>query len=302
MADRAPIPCSICKKPAVYRDRQTGDHLCSDHLMESVKDQVISYLSRIPDLPKTIGVAFSGGKDSTALLKVFTAIKNEIPCDFIALTVDEGIEGYRQDTIRAAEEICRALGVRHSIIRFSDLFGSSLDELVARSERNACTICGILRRRALEVLAQKHSISVIATGHNQDDHAQTAVMNAITGDVQKVFSGSGPSAWYARRIKPFAQVSEREVTLYAILTGLFKDLPECPYAQTSLRGEVRKILSQYELKNPGSMMHAAECEETIRRTLKDSFDREPYQTCSICGWPGSGTVCQVCSVLGKTIV
>lgn len=299
MVDKTPIACSLCTAPAVYRDRQTGSHLCRDHLMESVKGRVVTYLKAVPDLPDTIGIAFSGGKDSTALLKVVTTIRDEIPGDFIALTVDEGIEGYRQETIRAAEETCRTLGVRHHIIRFSDLFGSSLDDLMERSERNACTVCGILRRRALEVLAREQGISVIATGHNLDDNAQTAVMNAITGDVQKVFSGVGPSAWYARRIKPFAQVSEREVTLYAILTGLFTDLPECPYAQSSLRGEVRKLLYQYELKHPGSMRHAAECEEAIRQTLKDSFHREPYQTCSICGWPGSGAVCQVCSVLGN---
>jgi len=265
--------------------------------MQSVENKVTDFMTRIHDLPDTIGVAFSGGKDSTALLKTFSRIKEKIPCRFIALTVDEGIEGYRLDTIRAAEETCRDLGVEHHIIRFSDLFGSSLDQLMKESDRNACTVCGILRRRALEVLAHDIGIRVIATGHNLDDHAQTALMNAISGDVKKIFGGYGPSAWYARRIKPFAQISEREVTLYAILTGLFKDLPECPYAITSLRGEVRNLLYMYERKQPGSMMNAARCEEEIREKLGDKFHREPYQICSSCGWPGSGRVCQVCTVL-----
>lgn len=295
MADNQ-ISCNQCSKPAVYLDRERQIHLCKNHLMGWVEEQVRRYLSHI-ELPEVVGIAFSGGKDSTALLRAFCQIKDDIPCRFVALTVDEGIEGYRQDTIQAAEEICQTLGVTHHIIRFQELFGFTLDDLVTGSDRNACTICGILRRRALEVLAREHNIRVIATGHNLDDHAQTALMNAISGDVRKVFAGQGSSSWYARRIKPFAQVSEREVTLYALLNGLFRDLPECPYAVTSLRGEVRSLLYAYELKHPGAMRNAAGCEAEIRDKLGEKFKREPYQTCSICGWPGSGSVCQVCSVL-----
>jgi len=295
MADKK-IFCEKCDKPAVYFDREREIHLCRDHLKESVENEVRRYLKTVR-LPERLGVAFSGGKDSTALLKVLSEIGRDLPCSIIALTVDEGIETYRQDTIRAAEETCRILGVPHYIIRFQDVFGHSLDHLVAGSDRNACTICGILRRRALEILARNHSVRVIATGHNQDDHAQTALMNAISGDVRKVFSGMGESSWYTRRIKPFAGVSEREVTLYALLFGLFRDLPECPYASSSLRGEVRALLYRYERNHPGSMRHAARCEEEIRERLGRIFERDPYQTCVSCGWPGSGRVCQVCTIL-----
>lgn len=298
MADKQKISCSYCSGPAVYLDRVRQIHLCKAHLMGQVEDEVRRYLSSV-ELPEVVGIAFSGGKDSTALLKSFSRIKHDIPCRFVALTVDEGIEGYRQDTIRAAKEICQALEVEHHIIRFSDLFGSTLDQLVAGSDRNACTICGILRRRALEVLAREQGIRMIATGHNLDDHAQTTLMNAISGDIKKVFTGHGPSAWYAKRIKPFARVSEREVTLYALLSGLFRDLPECPYAVTSLRGEVRTLLYRYERDHPGSMLHAATCEEQFRERFGSEFVREPYTTCTVCGWPGSGEICQVCMVLRK---
>jgi len=296
MVDKHLKICSLCQNPAVYLDREREIHLCSDHLITSVEEQVLIYLKKI-DLPPVVGIAFSGGKDSTALLKAVCRILDQLSCRVVALTVDEGIERYRQETIRAAEETCSILGVPHYIIRFQDVFGHSLDQLVSGSDRNACTICGILRRRALEILARNHSIKVIATGHNQDDHAQTALMNAISGDVRKVFSGMGESPWYARRIKPFAEVSEREVTLYALLFGLFRDLPECPYTSSSLRGEVRALLYRYERNHPGSMRHAARCEEEIRDKLGISFERDPYQTCVSCGWPGSGRVCQVCTIL-----
>lgn len=296
MADNYQKICVHCQRPAVYFDRVREIHLCRDHLMAFVEGQVLSYLKKIR-LPPVIGIAFSGGKDSTALLKAFCRIRSELPCSFLALTVDEGIEGYRQDTIQAAEEICKTLDVPHQIIRFHDVFGHSLDQLVAGSERNACTICGILRRRALEMLAKEQKIRVIATGHNQDDHAQTALMNAISADVKKTFTGLAESSWYTRRIKPFSEVSEREVTLYAMLNGLFRNLPECPYAISSLRGEVRTLFYRYERDHPGSMRNAARFEEEIRERLGDLFIRDSYQACIHCGWPGSGRVCQVCAVL-----
>ncbi len=250
-------------------------------------------------LPDILGVAFSGGKDSTALLAALAALKDKIPSRLIALTVDEGISGYREDTIRHAKEVCNKLGVEHRIICFTGLFGRSLDEFMKNSNRKACTVCGILRRRSLEVLAEQEGVRLIATGHNQDDHAQTTLMNAFSADIKKVFAGSGSTSRFARRIKPFTAVSEREVTLYAILSDLFMDLPECPYAGEALRGEVRGLLNRFEQEHPGSMRNLARAEEGIRERLKGKIQYTPMETCKICGWPGSGEICQVCILLDK---
>jgi uncharacterized protein (TIGR00269 family) len=290
--------CSICADRAVYLNRESGTHLCSNHLKESVETRVLSRILATGVLPDTIGIAFSGGKDSTTLLAAVVELNDRIPARLIALTVDEGIRGYREDTICHAEEVCRILGVEHRIISFQELYGRSLDELMTGPDRKACTICGILRRRALEVLAERMGIRLIATGHNQDDHAQTTLMNAFSADIKKVFAGTGRDGRFARRIKPLASVSEREASLYAILAGLFRDLPECPYAMDSLRGEVRQLLLEFEKAHPGSMKNAADIEEKIRGKLKEKVATSPLITCKICGWPGSRDICQVCKLIG----
>lgn len=292
------ILCSLCRQPAVWRDRETGSHLCSLHLKESVENRVAEMICTAGPLPDRVGVAFSGGKDSTALLAAMTATQDHTGIRLIALTVDEGIGGYREETIRHAAQVCSVLGVEHRIISFPDLFGYSLDKILQQQESRACTVCGILRRRALEILAEEEGIRLLATGHNQDDHAQTALMNAFSADLKKVCAGTGPSLRYARRIKPFARVSEREVTLYAILAGLFTRLPECPYAGGALRNEVRSLLNRFEQQFPGSMRNAAACEAEIRSRLSEKSSGKGLVPCRICGWPGTGEICQVCTLLG----
>jgi len=298
MEGKRPV-CSICSSPAVFLDRESRAHLCSQHLKQSVESRVLSRLMQEEPLPEIIGVAFSGGKDSTALLAALAALKEKIPSHLIALTVDEGISGYREDTIRHAKDVCTRLNVEHRIISFTRLYGRSLDEILKSSNRKACTVCGILRRRALEVLAEEEGVHLIVTGHNQDDHAQTTLMNAFSADIKKVFAGSGSTSRFARRIKPFAAVSEREVTLYAIVSDLFMALPECPYAGEALRGEVRRLLNKFELDHPGSMRNLARAEEDIRKRLKSKVKNIPMETCKVCGWPGSGDVCQVCLLLNE---
>lgn len=289
--------CNYCSNRAVFLDRESRTHMCSQHLKESVEDRVLNRIIQEQPLPERIGIAFSGGKDSTALLAVMAVLKGKISSELVALTVDEGISGYREETIRHAREVCSRLNVKHRIITFPEIFGYSLDEFMKNSPRKACTVCGILRRRSLEVLAGQEGINLILTGHNQDDHAQTTLMNAFSADIKKVFAGSGRTSQFARRIKPFAAVSEREVTLYAILSDLFMDLPECPYAGDALRGEVRRLLNRFEQEHPGSMKNLAHAEEEIRSQLKNKIQFQPLENCSICGWPGSGEVCQVCMLL-----
>ena len=334
MADK-PI-CTYCTEIAVYVDRISGTHSCANHLMKSVEHRVFQeiqpYLcndssnasSACRAASMTIGVAFSGGKDSTALLAALSSLQGKCDISLIALTIDEGIFGYREDTINHAKMVCKKLDVPHVIISFSELFGASLDELMARFNQDstvttspgqsnnqpcdtarACTICGILRRRALEILAEREQISVLVTGHNQNDAAQTFLMNLFSGDLKKMAAGSPGtigSSRFSHRVKPFSTVSEREVVLYGVLRGYFAELVECPYAHQALRGEVRNILSELEYKNPGTIAHIAECERTVRNELvkrRSSLHTKALIPCKICGWPGSHNICQVCATLSR---
>ena len=299
--------CTYCKHSAVFLDRASDLHLCGTHLKESVERRVCEEV-QLHTITGTLGIAFSGGKDSTALLAALSNLQKSLDISLIALTVDEGITGYREETIAHAKEVCRTLMVPHKIISFKELFGRDLDEIMhASCNAHACTVCGILRRRALEVLAEREGISIIATGHNQNDIAQTFLMNLFSADLKKMVAGSfgiEGSSRFSQRIKPFFAVSEREVSIYGMLHGLFAELVECPYAHHALRGEVRALLSDLEYHHPGATSNIASSEREVRTELlkrREATGVSPLIPCTICGWPGSHEVCQVCTILSRIV-
>ena len=151
----------------------------------------------------------------------------------VAITIDEGIAGYREATVQAAEHLARRLGIEHHCISFPDLFGDSLDVFLKGRETQACSICGILRRKALVVAAQRAGATKLATGHNLDDEAQSVLMNVFRGDLPRLIRNSGvdSSGKFIPRIKPLSLISEKEIATYLILKNAWNELPECPYTR-----------------------------------------------------------------------
>lgn len=247
-----------------------------------------------------VAVALSGGKDSSALLfLLFKLLPAWRDAELVAVTIDEGIAGYRGATVRAAEDLSRCLGIEHHCISFPELFGDSLDVLLKDRETQACSICGILRRKALVIGAQSAFATKIATGHNLDDEAQSVLMNVFRGDLPRLIRNSGidSSGKFIPRIKPLSQISEKEIATYLILKNAWNELPECPYTRYALRREVRSMISAFEYKHPGTMLNLMESKARIEHSCAEPAIFAPLRSCRICGDPSSGELCQVCLLL-----
>jgi len=251
-------PCDLCGTDAAYLDRARGRHLCGDHLVRDIEDRVRCtideyHLIRPGD---RLAIALSGGKDSTALLQLLGKIAPDLgDVPLVAVTVDEGIAGYREATLKVAREMTARLGVEHRTVSFEDISGSTLDRMVAAGEAHPCSLCGVHRRKALREGAAELGATAIATGHNLNDEAQTVVMNCLRGDLPGFTRPPvrDPASSGIRRIKPLFRVTEKEVALYGILTGIYRELPECPYAGTALRSEVRRMVDRLEYLHPGTL-------------------------------------------------
>lgn len=294
--------CSQCDRPAVFRIVPGGRRLCSDHLEKDVEDRVLENITgnHLFSPGDHVAIAFSGGKDSSALLLILDRLQAWLPgIRTTAVTIDEGISGYREDTIRAAEGLARELGVRHEIVSFPDLFGMDLDRLVGERYSGSCTICGILRRRALNVVSRRIGATKIATGHNLDDEAQSVLMNTLRGDLRRLVqdSASGEPEYFIPRVKPLSFIPEKEVLAYLIARGHFVELPECPYADRALRSGIRNMLYRLEEARPGTRNRLMQSREIIRRRHAGDCVKSDLMTCRICGEVSSHDICQVCKVL-----
>ncbi len=300
----API-CTKCHaKPSVFHRAYSGERLCPFCFSSSLKERVQGAINRFGMLDhwSRVAVAVSGGKDSLTLLHILKEIEDDTHgSDLIAVTVDEGIAGYRDEAIGITERACRRLGVEWRLVGFRDLFEKTMDEIAVEDRvLGACTFCGVLRRRALNEAARKAGCDRLATGHTLDDMAQSALLNLLRGDVGKMATldpGGSTSPGFIRRIKPLCEIPERETTLYAYLHGFELQSTACPYAEEAMRGDARAFLNDMESRRPGTLFAAY---NTALKLIPSAANAEAMKTCRICGEPSVGEICRVCQLIDKT--
>ena len=71
----------------------------------------------------TVAVAVSGGKDSLVLLNVLKNTLCSQNPELVAVTVDEGIKGYRDESLDIVRNFCSSISVENKVMSFSELFG-----------------------------------------------------------------------------------------------------------------------------------------------------------------------------------
>jgi uncharacterized protein (TIGR00269 family) len=295
--------CNVCNKgKVVYFRAYSGERLCSRCFTKTFEKRVAKTIAKYDMLRYNdrIAVAVSGGKDSLALLRVLAKIEAKFPeSSMVAITVDEGISVYRDEAIKNAEDFISKMGnVEHVKVSFKELFGFTLDDVVKdgavdRAGIKPCTVCGILRRRALDIAARQVGASVIATAHTLDDVVQTYLMNMFRGDIDKQpFGIRMELEGFVPRVAPFKLTPESEVVMYAYLHNVPFQSYTCPYARTSMRDMIRNFLTEYEENYPGTLYTALTSFEKLIKPSNVSL-----QKCEVCGVPTSRRICRACEIL-----
>jgi len=300
------IHCLKCKKPAVTFIRYNGTHLCKNHFIEYFEKRVKKELKKqgkTEDGSK-IGVAVSGGKDSIATLHIMHDIFSKRPdISLYAITVDEGIKGYRDESIKATINNCKQLSVEHHIITFKDEIGKTMDEIASiHDELGECTYCGVFRRFCLNTKTKELKINKLVTGHNLDDMSQSILMNFINGDMQKL-ARLGPhkkiQPGLVPRVMPLRIIPEKEVMLYAILKNIEFHNAECPYSLRASRGYYRDIIENLEYNNPGTRHSILNSYYSIKTLLFEKYPPTKLNKCIQCGEPTSQNKCKTCLLKEK---
>ncbi len=306
------LKCDLCGRRAVIFQRYANRHLCRRHFIEHFERRVKYAVKKFDMIEKgdRIAIALSGGKDSVTLTFVLNKLYGyREDLEFVAITIDEGIEGYRPPTVEIARKITKELGIEHVVVSFKENFGMTLDEMVKIGEKKPCTYCGVFRKYLLNRTARELGCTKLATGHNLDDEVQTILLNFLQGDIarlarlipQRVQKG------LVMRIKPFREVYEKEVVVYGLLHNLPMDMNECPYSHFPVRDVVRDFIYNFEEKYPGRKFSIMRSFEALIPCLKQMYPQIELNECERCGEPTPKRVCQACvlleelrSKLGKT--
>ncbi|MBW3583996.1 MAG: TIGR00269 family protein [Euryarchaeota archaeon] len=319
MAPEVPM-CSHCRAPAVEQVRYAGVHLCKAHFVDFVERRVKKELRKQGGVPTgaTVGVAVSGGKDSTVALRLLHRVLlprlgpecggSNLKADarLVVLTIDEGIDGYRGTGIDVARRTSAELGVPHHILGYTELVGATMDQVhTVKGTKNECSYCGVFRRASLNQLARDTGCDLLVTGHNLDDIAQAVLMNVTGGDVARL-ARLGPhkdvKEGLVPRRMPLRTIPEKEIYLTAMLSDWETDHAECPYAVNSQRALYRDILNRMEKATPGTRHALLQSLDTLRPVLGqlDNGGGRPIRVCDDCGEPSAGAVCKVCE-LGEEV-
>ena len=279
---------------------------CFSRLFEKRVKRTIRQ-NNLLDKRDVVAVALSGGKDSMVLLKILHKISKKAPnSKLIAISVDEGTI-YRNKGLIVSEKFCKELGIEHHLYKFKKEFKLTLPELmkkVSKLDRPApsCTYCGVLRRKLLNDKALELKATKIATGHNLDDEAQTAMMNFIRADYDRMarsgaFVGIIKNRKFVPKIKPLRECPEEEIRMYAKINNIPFYSAKCPYSRNSLRRTISKVIASIEEKNPGIKFQILRSVDKIMPILREnSLKKGPIKECRFCGALTSGTICKVCEL------
>ena len=296
--------CNRCENKAIYSRKYSGENLCSHCFSNSIVRKTAKTISKYNMIKNNelVAVAVSGGKDSLALLKIIHNMALSHNFRIKAITIDEGIPGYRNEALEIVKNFCKELKIELKVYSYKELFELTLDEALELRENektSSCSICGTLRRRAIDFAAKDVGADVIATGHNLDDTLQTFVINMLSGDTNKIgWMDPDTSSNKLRKIKPFCEIYESEIVFYAFTNNIPFQSEPCPHMNEGIRTEIREFLNSLENQHSGIKNNLYQSIIKISQTVK-KYESKQKITCKKCGNQCTGNVCSVCNIVLK---
>ena len=299
------MACKRCAEQPVYITLN-HERLCQSCFIKYFEKKVYKTITKhkMISYGEKIGVGLSGGKDSVTCLyllqKFFESKGNEI----VAIAVDEGIHGYRDQTLEDAKHFCKEHAIPLEITSYKKEFGFTLDEYLKKHSVNACSVCGVLRRYVLNKAARRLKVNKLATGHNLDDEAQSIFMNQVKGNLA-LSAKLGPITGvlihdkFIPRIKPLYFMTEKETTIYSKVKGFRVTYHECPNFGDNFREAAGKMLNEMELKFPGAKQGIINSFLEVLPDLRKHFQDKKIGSCRECGEPAAKDICRVCEMLEK---
>ncbi|KAI1826976.1 hypothetical protein F4861DRAFT_494627 [Xylaria intraflava] len=269
--------CASCKtQRALIKRPKNHQKLCKGCFIQVFEDEVHHTItsSQLFFRGEKVAIGASGGKDSTVLASVLKTLNEryDYGVDLILLSIDEGIKGYRDDSLETVKRNAVQYDMPLKIVGYDELYGWTMDQVVETiGKKGNCTYCGVFRRQALDRGAKVLGIKHVVTGHNADDVAETVLMNLLRGDLPRLSRSTsivtGSNASEVKRSKPLKYAYEKEIVLYAYHKKLDYFSTECIYSPEAFRGSARSLIKNLERVRPSAILDVVRSGEDMARLV-----------------------------------
>ncbi len=292
--------CRICGNKAIIYMPHHRLALCKQHFVEWFERYTERTIKEFKMFTKKdrILVAISGGKDSLSLWHVLRKLGYEAD----GLYIDLGIGEYSKKSKEKVEKFAQRINAKVLIVDLKEEL-ATIPELKEITTREACSVCGLVKRYNFNKVAKEHGYNVVATGHNLDDEASALFANVLNWN-EKYLGRKYPvleeEEGFVRKVKPFCKFTEKETALYALLNGIDYIEEECPFSEDATFIFYKKILNEIEEKIPGTKLRFyLDYLRKIYPKFRKPEEKKELKPCKVCGEPTMGEICPVCRMKEK---
>ncbi len=244
-----------------------------------------------------VAVAVSGGKDSLALLHVL-ARKGYNPKPFF---IDLGIEPYTRHARKIVEDVTGSLGLELEVYDLKKERGAGIPEVARATRIPPCSICGAVKRQAMNIMAKRLECNVLATGHNLDDEVAFVFSNVIDWNLEQLARQKPvlePGQGMVKKVKPLYRVTDREVELYVDVLGLNVVKEECPLSRKAKSVDYKRVWDEIEsTRRNAKWSFYSGFLKRLQPVLEERFqEKVRLVECEKCGEPTTEgrKICLVC--------
>lgn len=188
----------------------------------------------------TVGVALSGGRDSSALFHYLRNRELDLGVKIVAINVEHGIREKSKLESRYIEDFCKKENVPCLIF--------SVD-VPKHAKENKLTIeqsARILRYECFDKAIKSSFCDVIATAHHADDDAETILMRIFRGTGTRGLGGIIQKR--GNIIRPMLEVTREEIDSYLKENDIFffddESNEDVKYTRNFLRKQVIPLIRQ----------------------------------------------------------
>ena len=271
--------CALCQAARALIVRpKNHQKLCKACFLEIFETEIHNTITAntLFSPGERIAIGASGGKDSTVLASVLKTLNEryDYQLKLLLLSIDEGIKGYRDDSLETVKRNAVQYDLPLEIIGYDELYGWTMDQVVEQiGKKGNCTYCGVFRRQALDRGAARLGIKHVVTGHNADDMAETVMMNLLRGDLPRMARATSivtaSTMSEIQRSKPLKYAYEKEIVLYAHHKGLDYFSTECIYSPEAFRGSARTLIKNLERVRPSAILDVVRSGEDMAKLVPE---------------------------------